>query len=127
VHGKPNEILDGICKAVVLADGTKNPTSSNNLKMRVSKYQPGKRVVVQVLTPLWLDLVTFELKSPGGEKDEAQCTLRAFARSTGIFPITWPLSPLLNLAFFPVPFTDGGRKNCRQYIDTIMSKTNFLG
>ncbi len=68
--------------------------------------------------------MTFDISKEPGE--ESAYSLDCFGRSTGLLPVLIPFSPLINMALFLAPFTDGGGVMSKYYINAIMEKSRLV-
>jgi len=104
VTGSPQEVTEALAHLPAKLDRTLvNKFTKNKMRWKLESHSGGKAVTLLVLTPKWLDKVTFTVAHGGSD---GRCVVRAFARSTGFLPVVWPLSWLLNICLFWVPFTD---------------------
>ena len=74
-------------------------------KWRVQQ-EGGYQLEAWYLTPKWgwLDLLCLTIE----QNRSKEWSIRLWSSSTGVFPMTLPLAPLLNIFFFWLPFSDHG-------------------
>jgi hypothetical protein len=63
-------------------------------------------------TAKWMDQVCVKLVSNQG----SSCKAIVLCKSTGVFPLSIPFAPILNVFFFWIPFGDGGKNAHENYI-----------
>jgi hypothetical protein len=83
---------------------TEAGNSLNDFYLRSAK---GDAIVFDYITPTakWMDQVCVKLVSNQG----SSCKAIVLCKSTGVFPLSIPFAPILNVFFFWLPFGDNGK------------------
>lgn len=99
IHGYMNDGVGHLNKEEqsVLCKLTLPHVSHRRLHCRVHSYTASCE---------WLDAIQVWFKDDGN----GGCVAKARCSSTGVFPVTMPLAPLINTLLFFAPFHDGVRK-----------------
>jgi hypothetical protein len=81
--------------------------AGNSLNAFYLRSVDGDTIVFDYITPTakWMDQVCIELVSNQG----SSCKAIVLCKSTGIFPLSVPFAPILNVFFFWIPFGDSGK------------------